>query len=30
MLQLLRVAKDANVAVQADEDGTVIHSIYVW
>jgi hypothetical protein len=30
MLQILRLAKDANLTVQADEDGSVIHTVYVW
>jgi hypothetical protein len=30
MLQILRLAKDANITVQADEDGSVIHNAYVW
>jgi hypothetical protein len=30
MLQILRLAKDANITVQADEDGSLIHTVYVW
>jgi hypothetical protein len=30
VLQLARLAKDANVQVQCDEDGSVIHNMYVW
>lgn len=30
MLQILRLARDANVAVQCDEDGSLIHTVYVW
>lgn len=30
MLQILRLARDANLTVQADEDGSVLHTVYVW
>jgi hypothetical protein len=30
LLELARVAKDANATVQADEDGSVVHAMYVW
>jgi hypothetical protein len=30
MLQILRLARDANLTVQCDEDGNVIHTVYVW
>jgi hypothetical protein len=30
MLQILRLARDANVTAQCDEDGSVIHNVYVW
>ena len=30
LLQILRLARDANVAAQCDEDGSVIHTAYVW
>ena len=30
MLSIIRLARDANVAVQCDEDGSVIHTVYVW
>jgi hypothetical protein len=30
MLQILRLARDANLTAQCDEDGTNIHTVYVW
>jgi len=30
MLQILRLARDANLTAQCDEDGTNIHNVYVW
>lgn len=30
MLQILRLARDGNLTVQCDEDGSVIHTVYVW
>ena len=30
LLELARVAKDANATVQADEDGSIVHAMYVW
>jgi hypothetical protein len=30
MLQILRLARDANLTVQCDEDGSLIHTVYVW
>ena len=30
MLQILRLARDGNLTVQCDEDGSVIHTAYVW
>jgi hypothetical protein len=30
LLELARVAKDANATVQANEDGSVVHAMYVW
>jgi hypothetical protein len=30
LLEIARLAKDANIAVQCDEDGSVIHAMYVW
>jgi hypothetical protein len=30
MLQILRVARDGNLTVQCDEDGSVLHTVYVW
>lgn len=30
LLELCRLAKDANVAIQADEDGATIKTIYLW
>lgn len=30
LLQLARLARDANATVQCEEDGSVIHQMYVW
>lgn len=30
MLQIARLAKDGNIPVQCEEDGSVIHTIYLW
>jgi hypothetical protein len=30
MLQIARLARDANIQVQCEEDGSVVHAIYVW
>jgi hypothetical protein len=30
LLELARIAKDANASVQCDEDGSIIHAMYVW
>jgi hypothetical protein len=30
MLQILRLARDGNLTAQCDEDGTNIHTVYVW
>jgi hypothetical protein len=30
MLSILRLARDANLTAQCDEDGSVIHNVYVW
>jgi hypothetical protein len=30
LLELARLAKDANATVQADEDGSIVHAMYVW
>jgi hypothetical protein len=30
MLQMLRLARDGNLTIQCDEDGSLIHTIYIW
>jgi hypothetical protein len=30
ILEIARLARDAGVAVQCDDDGSVIHNIYMW
>jgi hypothetical protein len=30
MLQIARLAKDGNMQVQCEEDGSVVHAIYLW
>jgi hypothetical protein len=30
MLQIARLAKDGNLQAQCEEDGSVIHAIYLW
>jgi hypothetical protein len=30
ILEIARLARDAGVAVQCDDDGSVIHNIYLW
>jgi hypothetical protein len=30
LLELARVARDANASVQCDEDGSTVHAMYVW
>jgi hypothetical protein len=30
MLEIARLAKDGNITAQCEEDGSVIHAIYLW
>jgi hypothetical protein len=30
MLEIARLAKDGNITAQCQEDGTIIHAIYLW
>jgi hypothetical protein len=30
MLEIARLARDGNIPVQCEEDGSVIHTIYLW